>query len=182
MTTESPRSLNRVVLGAALLMALAPLAYLSLTYDQWPALQSGQPAQPAANRAQISDTIAAAGVFETFEQVLQAAGLDQVAPAGEAVTVLAPTNAAFDRLPEGRLESLLGSPEAAAALVSRHVLDGRYTAEALVGGAEARNLAGEPVNIQSGNRVTANGAELTRMNLVEGRDVLHAVDSLVAVR
>jgi hypothetical protein len=38
------------------------------------------------------------------------------------------------------------------------------------------------VDIQSGNRVTANGAELTRMDLVEGRDVLHAVGSLVAVR
>src|SRR5450755_2123436 len=53
----------------------------------------------------LVDTAAAQGSFKTFSKALKAAGLTETLKAPGPFTVFAPTDAAFDILPEGKLDS-----------------------------------------------------------------------------
>ena len=65
----------------------------------------------------IVDTAVAAGSFKTLVAAVQAAGLVDTLKGDGPFTVLAPTDAAFAKLPEGTVESLL-KPENKAKLIA----------------------------------------------------------------
>ena len=60
----------------------------------------------------IVDTAIAAGNFTTLLAAVQAAGLEDALRGEGPLTVFAPTDEAFAKLPAGTLESLLADPEA----------------------------------------------------------------------
>ncbi len=63
--------------------------------------------------------------FSTLVTALQAAGLAEALQGEGPFTVFAPTNAAFDALPEGALEGLLADPEALSNVLLYHVVEGK---------------------------------------------------------
>ena len=180
MTTESTWKLNRAVFGIAALMALAPLAYLTLTYESWPTLGDGAAAElPPPNRSELLGMIAESGSFDTFERLIETAGLEALGSGEEAITVLAPTDEAFGRLSDARIEAALATEASAEALLSRHVLAGRYPAEDLLQASGAQDLQGDTVPISAGESVKIRDAEVASLNLIAGRDVLHALDAVI---
>jgi uncharacterized surface protein with fasciclin (FAS1) repeats len=78
----------------------------------------------------LVDTATAQGSFKTFARALSAAGLNETLRGHGPYTVFAPTDAAFEKLPSGKLENWL-KPENKAELVSvlnYHVAPGRVLA------------------------------------------------------
>lgn len=79
-----------------------------------------------AQDKRVGDIIHSDARFSTFAKAIDAAGLESLLAGGNAVTVLAPTDEAFAKLPAGKLDSLL-KPENKAeleALLKRHVVTG----------------------------------------------------------
>merc|ERR1712079_209725 len=77
---------------------------------------------PVAEVGDVVDVAVGNGAFTTLVKIVSDLGLVETLKGVEAVTIFAPSDDAFAKLPEGTLESL--SPEQAKAIVSRHVVAG----------------------------------------------------------
>jgi uncharacterized surface protein with fasciclin (FAS1) repeats len=89
----------------------------------------------AAHAADIVDTAASAGSFNTLMTAVKAAGLVDTLKSPGPFTVFAPTDEAFKKLPKGTMESLL-KPENKAKLVkvlTYHVVPGKIASSEIVG-------------------------------------------------
>ena len=110
---------------------------------------------------------------------VKAAGLVDVLSGAGPFTVLAPTNEAFAKLPEGALESLLADPEALAGVLKAHVIAGKARAETVVTLDEVETLNGTyPVEASYGN-VTIGGATVIGADLMAGNGVVHLIDTVI---
>ena len=76
----------------------------------------------AAATQDVVDTAVAAGQFGTLVAAIKAAGLEQTLRNAPLVTVFAPTDAAFAKLPAGTLANLLANPLALRQLLLSHVV------------------------------------------------------------
>jgi uncharacterized surface protein with fasciclin (FAS1) repeats len=129
----------------------------------------------------IVDTLAADDSFKTFGKVLRKAGLEDTLRGAGPFTLLAPTDAAFDKLPPGKLDNLM-KPENKDELVSilnHHVLAGRSSAADMAQLTMAKTLGGQSVPIvSSGSKVKVDGAELTSRDIQSSNGVLHGIDKV----
>ncbi|EHL95476.1 fasciclin domain protein [Acetobacteraceae bacterium AT-5844] len=107
-------------------------------------------AAPAVLRAQVAVTgdiatiLAGVSDFSRFVEIAQRAGEIDRLKGTQALTVFAPTNAAFDRMPAGLLQDLLGQSQGSQAgspdqfrlkaLVTHHIVAGVVTVQTMRGG------------------------------------------------
>lgn len=75
-----------------------------------------------AGRPDIVDTAVSSGSFDTLVAAVQAAGLVDTMKGDGPFTVFAPTDAAFPKLPEGTLYSLLADKQKLVAVLKHHVV------------------------------------------------------------
>lgn len=81
----------------------------------------------------VYDVLATDDRFSTLRDLLSDAGLTETLTSGE-YTIFAPTNEAFDALPEGVLTAIASDPEALKQVLLYHVVQGRVTADAAQAG------------------------------------------------
>jgi uncharacterized surface protein with fasciclin (FAS1) repeats len=115
----------------------------------------------------------------TLVTALKAAGLVEVLSGAGPFTVLAPTNEAFAKLPEGALEGLLADPEALAGVLKAHVIAGKAKAEAVVTLDEVETLNGTYSVKVSYGKVTIGGANVIATDLMAGNGVVHLIDTVI---
>ena len=129
----------------------------------------------------IVDMVATDDTFKTFGKVLRKSGLEDTLRGAGPFTLLAPTDAAFDKLPPGKLDNLM-KPENKDELVSilnHHVLAGRSSAADMSKLTMAKTLGGQSVPIvSSGSKVEFDGAELTSRDIQSSNGVLHGIDKV----
>ena len=130
----------------------------------------------------------------TLIAAVSAAGLVDALKGPGPLTVFAPTNAAFAKLPAGTVETLL-KPENKATLTSvltYHVVPGKVTAADLVkkieaggGKAELKTLQGETLTASlMGDTVMLTDqkggmSHVTQADVMQSNGVIHVVDSVV---
>ena len=125
--------------------------------------------------------------FSTLTAALSAAGLVDTLKGPGPFTVFAPTNAAFDALPAGTLETLL-LPENKDTLVSiltYHVVPGAVTSDQILG--KRMNVAtvqGGTVHIDGmggkyGASVRVNNANVTSADILATNGVIHVIDKVL---
>jgi len=125
------------------------------------------------------DTAVGAG-FETLVAAVQAAGLEDALRSPDArFTIFAPTDEAFDALPEGTLEALLEDPETLAEILLYHVVQGRVFAGDLVDGMEVTTLQGETVTISLNGGAQVNGASVVATDVFTANGVIHVIDAVL---
>jgi uncharacterized surface protein with fasciclin (FAS1) repeats len=71
--------------------------------------------------------------FSTLVAAIEAAGLTETLQGDGPFTLFAPTNEAFEQIPQADLDALLADPEALTELLTYHVVSGEYTAADLTG-------------------------------------------------
>ncbi len=135
---------------------------------------------PAADN--IPATAVKAGSFGTLVAAVKAAGLLEALSGEGPLTVFAPTDEAFAKLPEGTVASLL-KPEnkgKLAAILKYHVVPGRvYSSDALAAG-EATTLQGGSITIAAGNGgATVNNAKLVATDIDASNGVIHVIDTVL---
>ena len=131
----------------------------------------------------ITATAAATPALSTLVAALQAAELDDDLAGTGPFTVFAPTNSAFDALPDGEVDRLL-LPENRAELQSvltYHVVPGTFRAADLSDGQILTTLEGEQLTVSvSGGTVMVNGATVTTPNVDASNGVVHLIDAVIA--
>lgn len=130
----------------------------------------------------IVDTAVAAGQFKTLAAAAGAAGLVEALKGPGPITVFAPTDDAFAKLPAGTVEDLL-KPENKAkltAILTYHVVDGKVMAADVVKLSEAKTLNGMTIKIKSeGGNVMINDATVTSADVAASNGVIHVIDSVL---
>lgn len=118
--------------------------------------------------------------FSTLVTALTEAGLVDALSGDGPYTVFAPTNAAFDALPEGALDELLADQEALTQVLLYHVVDGKAMAEDVVGLPYAETLAEQPVlfTVDDGT-VMVNEATVTTADVEATNGVVHVIDAVL---
>ena len=129
----------------------------------------------------VVDTAAANGSFKTFGNALRRSGLADTLKGEGPFTLFAPTDAAFEKLPAGQLETWL-KPENKNELMdvmNYHVIAGNSSAAEIGKLAKAETLHGQSAPIAvSGSKVTLDGACLTAPDIAATNGVLHGIDKV----
>ena len=131
----------------------------------------------------IVDVAAKNGSFNTLVAAVKAAGLVETLSGKGPFTVLAPTDAAFAKLPAGTLEMLL-KPENKKQLVdilTYHVVPGVAAySDAVVKMTEVPTVLGSPIAVKVvGGKVTLNGATVVIADVEATNGVIHVVDTVI---
>jgi uncharacterized surface protein with fasciclin (FAS1) repeats len=150
---------------------------------------SAQPDAPS------QDLAALVGASPRLAQLVKAAGMEKVLSGKEPYTILAPSNAALDKLPAGTFDQLEQPPQKAniTALLRAHILPGTILAADLTravangkGKATIATMAGEPLTItregQALKVTSADGqsARITGTEQPARNGVVHEIDSVLA--
>jgi len=133
----------------------------------------------------IVETAVAAGDFSTLVTAVKAADLVETLKGEGPYTVFAPTDAAFDKLPAGTLDSLL-QPDNKSKLVgilTYHVVPGKIMAADVVEMTKAKTVNGQTLTIQTeGSTVKIDGANVTKTDIECSNGVIHVIDAVVLPR
>jgi len=125
--------------------------------------------------------IAIANDFSTLVTALQAAGLVDTFSGDGDFTVLAPTNAAFDKLEAGVLAGLLNDTAALTNLLQYHVIPGRVPSSTVKTLSEATTLNGQTISITlDGSTIKLNtDVSVTSGDILGTNGIVHVIDTVL---
>ncbi|MEC4850311.1 MAG: fasciclin domain-containing protein, partial [Jaaginema sp. PMC 1079.18] len=118
--------------------------------------------------------------FDTLSSAVKAAGLEDTLSGDEPYTVFAPTDEAFDELPDGVVDALL-KPENRDLLrdiLMYHVVPGNVTAEDLETGPVDTLNGGLSVRVDP-DKVVVNNGSVVEPDIKAGNGVVHAVNRVM---
>ena len=143
------------------------------------------PATPLQPRGDAAQALAGAGTFKRYLALAEAAGMVPALQANGPITVFAPTDAAFARMPRGTLRRFTrpGNRAELKALVANHIVAGAVSPAALAKGSrQLRTMAGRPVELNGehpGKGVFYGRAKVTGPSLGATNGAVHAIDRVV---
>lgn len=130
----------------------------------------------------IVEVAASAGSFKTLLAAAEAAGLVEALSGEGPLTVFAPTDEAFAKLPEGTVEALLKDKEKLAAILKYHVVSGKVMAADVVklNGKTAKTLHGGELTIKiDGETVHIGSAKVIKVDVAASNGVIHVIDTVL---
>lgn len=136
----------------------------------------------------IVDTAVAAGDFKTLAAALTAAGLVDTLKGAGPFTVFAPTDAAFAKLPEGTVDTLLKDPKGQLTqILTYHVVPGKVLAADVVklNGQKVTTVQGAQLTVEvADGKVALVDAAGNRVNVVAtdvmaSNGVIHVIDGVL---
>ena len=132
----------------------------------------------------IVDTAVSAGNFKTLVAAVEAAGLVDTLKGDGPFTVLAPTDEAFAKLPEGTVASLLKPENKAklAAILTYHVIPGKAMAADVVklDAKTVKTVQGGGIQVSvNGGTVMVNDAQVIKTDIACSNGVIHVIDTVI---
>jgi uncharacterized surface protein with fasciclin (FAS1) repeats len=128
----------------------------------------------------IVQTAMAAGQFKTLVSLVKAAGLVGALSGPGPLTVFAPTDAAFAKVPKATLASLAKDPAKLKAVLLYHVLKGEVSAAQVAKLKSAKTLEGASLPIRvAGGKVYVGGAQVTTPDVMTSNGVIHVVNTVL---
>lgn len=140
---------------------------------------SNQAAVTIPEAKSIVDVAVGAGSFNTLAAAVTAAGLAETLDQGGPFTVFAPNDAAFAKLPDGTVESLLGDIPALKNILLYHVVSGRVMASDVVNLSEAATLNGQSFKINASDGVMIDGAKVISTDIKAVNGIIHIIDTVI---
>ncbi|MEL1264001.1 fasciclin domain-containing protein [Pseudoxanthomonas putridarboris] len=129
----------------------------------------------------LLDTAAANGSFKTFARAVDKAGMKDTLGGAGPFTVFAPTDAAFEKLPAGKLDELFKpeNKEQLASILNYHVVNGRRSTADVGKWDNARTVNGQPAPIKlAGDKLSIDGAQITVADLASSNGMIHGIDKV----
>ena len=152
-----------VVLGAAALVALLVTASVR-----------------AQGTKDIVEVAVAAGSFKTLVAAVQAASLVEVLKRPGPLTVLAPTDDAFAKIPKADLDALMKDTVKLAAVLQYHVLAGNVSSADLKMMKDFGTVQGKRIQISSaGATLKINNATIVKADISASNGVIHVIDTVL---
>ena len=170
-------TLTRPRLAAALALALVAVVFANLGAAAAPA----SPASPAASK-NIVQVAAGNPQFSTLAGLIQKAGLVSALSGKSKLTVFAPTNAAFAKLPKATLKKVQGDKKLLTSILTYHVVKGAVPASKVVklNGESVKTLNGKRVKIAvKSGKVYVNKARVTKTDVKASNGVIHVINQVL---
>ena len=141
--------------------------------------------------ADIPDTAASTGMFKTLLAAADAAGVVPMLSNDQNLTIFAPTDAAFDKLPAGTVENLLKpeNKDTLKKILAYHVLTMKVPAKAammLPSGTNVKTAEGEKIILRSGkgrglmiDPGVGMKATVIKPNVMADNGIIHVIDTVL---
>jgi uncharacterized surface protein with fasciclin (FAS1) repeats len=129
----------------------------------------------------VVDVIVESPIHNTLETAVIAADLATTLSGDGPFTVFAPTDAAFDALPDGTLETLLQDPSGTLTdILLYHVISAEVPSTALSTGQTIATINGKAISvlIENGD-VFINNARVTMANIATDNGIVHVIDAVL---
>jgi uncharacterized surface protein with fasciclin (FAS1) repeats len=130
----------------------------------------------------IVEVAVSAGSFKTLVAAVQAAGLVDALKGKGPLTVFAPTDEAFAKLPAGTVENLL-KPENKDKLrrvLTYHVVSGKVGAAQVTKMSSAKAVSGDSIKIAlKDGKVMVNNATVVTADVGASNGVIHVIDTVI---
>jgi uncharacterized surface protein with fasciclin (FAS1) repeats len=134
----------------------------------------------SAPKKNIVQTAVAAGQFKTLVKLVKRAGLAGALSGKTQLTVFAPTDAAFAKVPQSTLDALLANRAKLRTVLLYHVVQGRVPAAKVTTMASARTLAKQSVSFTvKDGAVFVNDARVVKANVGTRNGIIHVIDKVL---
>ena len=133
------------------------------------------------NTKNLVDTAAANGSFKTFGKAIERAAMSDILRGVGPFTIFAPTDAAFEKLPTGKLDSLFKdeNKEELVSLLNYHIVSGRKPIADVGKWEVARTVNGQSAPISmTMDKVSIDGAMVTSADIGSSNGILHGIDKV----
>ena len=139
------------------------------------------PAQEPAASKNIVQTAVAAGQFKTLVSLVKRAGLAGALSGKTKLTVFAPTDAAFKRVPKATLNKLLRNRAQLRRVLLYHVVAGDVKAAQVAGLRSAKTLAGPSVriNVRGGNVFLNRSTRVVKTDIAASNGTIHVINKVL---
>ena len=127
----------------------------------------------------IVDTAVSTGTFNTLVTAVKAAGLVETLKGDGPFTVFAPTDEAFAKLPEEKLNALLKDKDTLTKVLTYHVVAGKVMSNDVVKLTSAKTVEGQSLKINSTDGVRVNNAKVIMPDIITTNGVIHVVDEVI---
>jgi uncharacterized surface protein with fasciclin (FAS1) repeats len=135
---------------------------------------SGMASAPVATAASANP------VLSTLVTAVKKAGLVDTLNSAKSITVFAPANSAFAKIPSATLNSVLANKAELTKILTYHVAAGRYTPAELATGKPIKTLEGGTVTpAGSGTSFTVNGAHVVCGNVQTANATVYIIDTVM---
>lgn len=137
--------------------------------------------EAAAGSETLAEAVESGDSFNTLEQAIQAAGLEEILSEPGPYTVFAPTDEAFAALPPEVLDQLLQpeNKETLRQVLTYHVVPGSITSPSVTPG-EIATVEGESVTVEdNAGEITVGGATVVQPDIIASNGVIHAIDQVL---
>jgi uncharacterized surface protein with fasciclin (FAS1) repeats len=137
-------------------------------------------AGPAAEK-NIVETAAGAGNFKTLVALVEKAGLADALSGDDKLTVFAPTDEAFSKVPEAKLEKLARRPAKLRRVLKYHVVARDLKAADVVERRSVRTLAGAKIKIRvrDENVYLNRSAKVVQADIAASNGTIHVIDRVL---
>jgi uncharacterized surface protein with fasciclin (FAS1) repeats len=169
--------------GSAAAPRLAPSATADASAPFGPGC-AGLPASGPGSAEAIADQPVASAASQnpqlsTLVSAVTAAGLADTLNNANGITVFAPTNDAFAKIPEATLKSVLADKKALTNILTYHVVPEQPSSADLAQGSFKTLQGGTITTAASGETITANDARVVCGNLKTSNAVVHVIDTVL---
>lgn len=133
-----------------------------------------------ASSSALNDALAADADLSTFASLVEAAGLTEVLSSAGPVTIFAPSNEAFAKIPAEQLEAIKADSAQLRALLLAHVVPSRVTSADAATLGSTKSVIGSDVALTAADgKLTVGGAAVTKPDVAAGEAVIHVIDAVL---
>uniref|UniRef100_UPI00358F2CCC transforming growth factor-beta-induced protein ig-h3-like isoform X1 n=1 Tax=Myxine glutinosa TaxID=7769 RepID=UPI00358F2CCC len=135
--------------------------------------------QPVSNT--IGDIVDHYEELEQLGKLVNKAGLLDMLSADGPLTLFAPSNAAFDKLPQSTLKRIMNNTDELKALILNHVLHTMRCTESFLGPTPVHSAEGAKLTVNCdaiGHKINGN-INIQRKDIVATNGVIHIIDELI---
>jgi len=142
--------------------------------------KSGAGSFTGMSTAPVATAASANPVLSTLVAAVKAAGLVDTLNSAKNITVFAPDNAAFAKIPAATLKSLLANKTKLTKILTYHVAGARYTPAQLAAGMSIKTLEGGTVMASKmGSTYEVNNAHVVCGNVQTANATVYIIDSVL---
>jgi uncharacterized surface protein with fasciclin (FAS1) repeats len=135
---------------------------------------TGMSAAPVATAASSNP------VLSTLVTAVEKAGLVDTLNSASGITVFAPDNSAFAKIPSGTLTKVLANKAELTKILTYHVVAGRYTPAQLAAGKPIKTLEGGTITpAMTGGTYTVNGTDVVCGNVQTANATVYIISSVL---
>jgi len=125
--------------------------------------------------------LAADGSFKTFLSAITTAELTESFKAAGPVTVFAPNDAAFAKLPKAKLKALLANKDELAKLINHHLVAGKI-GKADVDAGKVKTVEGSDLALSVADGVKVNNVKVIGSEIDADNGVIHVVENVLKLK